>query len=140
MDPVKKHADSRAAASALRQATRGLLYMSESDEPFKVVQVGELAGAFGAADACLVARRPADSLVRQQGIEEFFGELVQERDWYGPSEIKDARRYQALWHYFRDSLAGATVFRVGELQVDIIIAGRASDGHWVGVKTRAIET
>jgi len=137
---VKEHPDSRTATAALRKATRGLLYMSESDEPFEIVHLEEPVRAFGAAEACLVAKRPAGCRVQEQRLEEFFGELAQEHDWHGPSEKEDVRRYLDLWHYFKDYLAEATVFRVGELHVDIVIVGKAADKRWVGVKTRAIET
>lgn len=140
MDSVKKHADSRAAASALRKLTRGLLYMSESDETFEVVHLDKPSDAFGAAEACLVTNRPAGCRVQEQNPEEFFGELAQDRDWHGESEIKDVRRYLDLWHYFTDYLDEATVFRFGEIEVNIVIVGQAADGRRVGVKTRAIET
>ena len=137
---MKKHSDSRPAAAALKKATHGLLYMSESDEPFEVVQLEKPAGAFGATEACLVVNRPSDSRVQEQRLDDFFGELTQDHDWHGKAETEDVRRYRDLWQLFRDRLADATVFRLGEVQVDIIIVGRAADGRWVGVKTRSVET
>lgn len=137
---MQKHPDSQTAMAALRKATHGLLYMSETDEPFEVVHLEKPTGAFGAPDACLLAKRQAGCLVQTQSLDEFFGELAQERDWHGKAEKEDARRYRELWTLFRDCLAEATVFRLGELQVDIIIVGKAADERWVGVKTHAVET
>jgi histidine triad (HIT) family protein len=140
MDSVKKQPDSRTATAVLRKLTRGLLYMSESDEPFEIVRLEKPAGAFGAAEACLVTNRSPGCRVQEQSLEDFFSNLAQDRDWHGPPEKEDVRRYRELWHYFRDCLNESTVFQLGEIQVDIIIVGRAADGRWVGVKTRAIET
>jgi hypothetical protein len=114
--------------------------MSESDEPFEVVQLEKPAGAFRATEAFLVANRPSNSRVQEQRLDDLFGELAQDHDWHGKAETEDVRRYRDLWQFFRDRLADATVFRLGEVQVDIIIIGRAADGRWVGVKTRAVET
>jgi len=113
--------------------------MSESDEPFEVVQLEKPAGAFGATEACLVVNRPSDSRVQEQRLDDFFGELTHDHDWHG----KPNRRRPPLPRplaVIPDRLADATVFRLGDVQVDIIIVGRASDGRWVGVKTRAVET
>ena len=137
---MNQPSDSPAAIAALQSATRDLLYLSESDEPFEIVHPGELAQPFGAGDACRVAKRTTDCRVQEQRLEEFFGELAQERAWHGASEKETVRRYRALWHSFLDHLADPKVFRVGEIQVDIIIVGKTADGHWIGVKTRAIET
>ena len=137
---MQKHPDSQTAMAALWKATDGLLYMSETDEPFEVVHLEKPTDAFGAPDAGLLAERQAGCPVQKQSLDEFFGELAQDRDWHGKAEKEDVRRYRELWSFFRDCLAEATVFRVGELRVDIIIAGKAADGCWVGVKTRAIET
>lgn len=137
---MKEHPDSRTAVAALRKATHGLLYMSESDEPFDVIHLDKPKDTFGAADARMVAGRPADCLVQEERLDEFFNELAQNHDWHGPSETEDVRRYRELWLFFRNRLADATVFRLGEVQVDIIIIGRAADGQWVGVETRAVET
>jgi hypothetical protein len=88
----------------------------------------------------MVAGRPTDSHVQNQRLDEFFGELAQDHDWHGPSETEGVRHYRELWQFFRDRLDAAAVFRIGEVQVDILIVGKAADQRWVGVKTRAIET
>lgn len=132
--------DSPVAISALRSATHGLLHTSESDEPFEIVHLEKSPQTFGRTDALRVAKRTTDCRVQEQVLEEFFGELAKECDWHGDSEKQDVRRYRQLWRLFGESLGEARVFRVGQIQVDIIIVGKTADGHWVGVKTRAIET
>lgn len=114
--------------------------MSESDEPFEIVHLEKLPQPFGKTDAFRVAKRTTDCDIQEQSLEKFFGELAKECDWHGGSEKQDVRRYSQLWRLFAESLVEAKVFRVGQTQVDIIIVGKAADGHWVGVKTRAIET
>jgi hypothetical protein len=126
--------------ATLRKLTRGLLYMSESDAPFSIIRLEKHAGGFGMAEARLLAKRPADCPIQVQGLKEFFCELVQEQAWHGEEEKAVVGRYKELLEFFRGQVAEATVFRVGELQVDIIIIGKAADEGWVGVKTRAIET
>lgn len=132
--------DSLAATAALERATRDLLYMSESDEPIEVIHPGRLGRPFGAADAFLAAGRQPGGRVRELRIEEFFGELTKECDWHGDSERETVNRYRQLRDLFTGGLCEAKVFRLGEIEVDLIVVGRAADDHWIGIQTRAVET
>jgi hypothetical protein len=137
---VKELLDSLAARAVLERATRDLLYMSESDEPIEVIHPGNPGRPFGATDAFLAAGRPPGGRVRELRIEDFFGELTKECKWHGDSERETVNRYRQLRELFTGGLGEAKVFRLGEIEVDLIVIGRAADDHWIGIKTRAIET
>jgi len=83
---MKKLLGSKAAREALAKATHGLMYMSESDEPFEIARPQTISGAFGDDDARSLAQRPADCPVQEASLDQFFGELAKDEDWHGKAE------------------------------------------------------
>lgn len=108
---------------AMREATRGLTHMSESDYPFEVFDWGEaeptpefLRGLDGlGADAPVETRSPA----------EFF---------------RGANSFQTLRRLLEENLSDLKVFRVGTINIPVYVAGRSASGSWLGVSTRVVET
>jgi hypothetical protein len=108
---------------ALREATRGLTYMSESDYPFEVFDWGGaeptpefLRGLDGSA---------ADAPVETQTPDRFF---------------RGSNSFQAVRRLLEANLSDLKVFRVGTINMPVYVAGRAASGSWLGVSTRAVET
>jgi hypothetical protein len=124
----------------LREATRGLLYPSETDAPFEVVAWAGETGAPAPARLLALTGHKAGTPVEAVALEDFFGELTQEQDWHGEAEKADVRRYRQLREIIEKRLADAKVYRVGKTRVEIYILGRAPEGGWLGVKTAAVET
>jgi hypothetical protein len=131
---------SRDVITALGEAIDGLLYMSESDEPFEVVH-------WEAGDRGLDERKilelsghQLDAPIKTLSLDSFFATLTEEQDWYGENEKKDLRRYRNLHDLIKLHLSDAKVFHVGVIKVDIYIVGRTREGDWAGVKTKSVET
>jgi hypothetical protein len=123
---------------ALKEATRGLAFMSESDHPFEVFNWGEaepthefLRGLGGVGE---------DTPVETQTAAEFFRAATVETDWKGAEELAVARKYQALLRLLGENLSDLKVFRVGAVNLPVYVAGRAASGSWLGVSTRVVET
>ena len=123
---------------ALREATRGLTYMSESDYPFEVFDWGEveptpefLRGLDGSG---------AEATVETRTAAEFFRAATSEPDWKGAGELAVARRFQALLRLLEENLSDLKVFRVGAINMPVYVAGRSGNGSWLGVSTRVVET
>lgn len=122
----------------LREATRGLTYMSESDYPVEVFDWGKseptpehLRGLGG---------QPADAQVETRTVEHFFRAPASEPDWKGGEELAVARRFQALRRLLEANLSDLKVFRVGTVNMPVYVAGRSASGSWLGVSTRVVET
>jgi len=127
--------------AVLQNAVEGLLYMSESDEPFQVVHLrGDSPGGLKTAQVLALCGRKRGAPVKSVAPAEFFKDLVQEQDWHGKEEKATVRRYRDLLRILREQLSEPKVFRVGQIQVDILIIGKTKDGQWAGIKTRAVET
>lgn len=122
----------------LREATRGLNYMSESDYPFEVFDWGPaeptpefLRSVGGAA---------ADAPVETHTAAQFFRAATSEPDWKGAEELAAARRFQALVRLLETNLSDLKVFRVGAVNMPAYVAGRSASGSWLGLSTRVVET
>jgi hypothetical protein len=122
----------------LREATRGLTFMSESDYPFEVFRwdVEEptdefLRGLTGeAADAPVETRTAAD----------FFRVAASEAEWKNAEQLDAARRFQALLRLLEENLEDLRVYRVGSVNIPVYVTGRAASGKRLGVSTRVVET
>lgn len=136
--------DADEVLAKLREATAGLLYMSESDEPFEVVSwPGGEAKTGGESDEKTVLKLTGHkprTPIKQMTLEAFFEDLTQEQDWHGAEEKADVRKYRRLLELVRKYLADPKVYRLGTVQVEIYILGRTRAGAWAGVKTKAVET
>jgi Nuclease A inhibitor-like protein len=124
------------AAAAIREASAGLLYPSESDAPFDPVRwdpakgepTPEAVAGLGAKGKGKRRARPATEVPAG----EFFAALA---------ETDDAAEFRRLEGVLRNSLADLKVFRVGSSgKVDIYVLGRAPSGEWLGLHTTSVET
>jgi hypothetical protein len=122
----------------LKEATRGLTFMSEADYPFEVFDWGKaeptpefLRGLDNSA---------ADSPVETRTAAQFFRAATSEPDWKGAQELAVAKRFQALLRLLEENLSDLKVFRVGTINIPVYVAGRSASGAWLGVSTRVVET
>jgi hypothetical protein len=122
----------------LRETTRGLTFMSESDYPFEVFNWGTvepthefLRGLTGEA---------ADAAVETRTVADFFRVAASEAEWKNGELLGAARRFQTLLRLLEQNLADLKVFRVGAINIPVYVTGRTASGNWLGVSTRVVET
>ena len=124
-------------SAALKKATRGLLYPSESDAPFQTIQWKGSEGPLTKQTVLKLGKHPASARVEQVSLDDFFEELTGEDSGADP---EDAAKFQALRQVIEGQLSGVKVFRVGETKVTIYIVGKTRDGDLAGLKTTSVET
>jgi histidine triad (HIT) family protein len=124
----KKDADP--VLAALKQASKGLQFPSESDAPLEPVlwkDRGELTH---------------ERLLELAGM--LPGTPVEERtlaDVMRTVPKEDKSRFEALVKVLNEQLSGVKVYVVGdEPEKPVYIVGKTSDGKWAGLKTSAVET
>ena len=122
-----------AALTALQNASQGLLYPSDSDEPFTAFIWGKAVGALDAETARRLAGADPEAPVRERTLAEFFTNLTDDA-------APDADKYKALQKVVGEQLAAAKVFRFGDVDIDIYVVGETRDGNWAGLKTKAVES
>lgn len=115
--------------AALRSASAGLLYPSESDAPFDVFRWEGL--ATNSAKEAVVARAGSGDPIEETSLDAFF---------QGLAGSEDAARFQALRREIESSVSHPTVVRVGERKVDVYLIGRTRSGAWAGLHTTSVET
>jgi hypothetical protein len=122
----------------LREATRGLTIMSESDYPFEVFQWDAaeptqefLRGLTGEA---------ADTQVETTTAADFLRVAASEADWKNAEQLASARKFQTLLRLLEQNLTDLKAFRVGVINIPVYLVGRSASGKWLGVSTRVVET
>src|SRR5215210_9289213 len=122
----------------LRETTRDLTFMSESDYPFEAFNWGPaepthefLRGLTGEA---------SDVPVETKTAADFFRVAASEADWKNAEQLAAARKFQSLLRLLEQNLKDLKVFRVGSINIPVYVAGRGASGDWLGVSTRVVET
>jgi len=119
--------------AALREASQGLLYPSETDAPFEPFSWGKAEGDLTPQKAARLAGASADAPAEEQSLADFFKYLTADG-------AENADRFKKLQQAVGAALSGARVFRVGRVNIDVYIVGQTQDGQWAGLKTRSVET
>jgi hypothetical protein len=135
--PADKNSDND--QGLIGRACEGLVYISETDHPVIpfLGTAAERVTAEAAADASGVEfREPVETI--PFGV--FFARLTVERDWFGTEEKEIAARFRALQAALEAELTDISVYRFGQVQIDIVVAGRDKNSRIRGVRTRSVET
>ncbi len=125
--------------SELEQATKGLLFMSESDRPFELVR-WEGTDEISSSHLRQLTCEAEDAPVTVQSLEEFFLNAASEEDWHNAEQRADAKRYQELTRLLKENLTDLNVYRVGEISIPVYIVGKSASGSWLGLSTHVVET
>ena len=114
----------------LKDAAKGLLFPSESDAP---IEAFVWPGAAGPPDEAAVranAKVAKGTPVEQVTLADLARTI--------PEESRGD--FLPLFGVLAHHLSGTTVFKVGEVTIDVYVVGRTADGQYAGVKTEVVET
>jgi hypothetical protein len=113
---------------ALKDATKGLLFPSETDAP--VEAFAWPAGPVDAAGVLAAAGVSGKPPVEERTLAEFFRAV--------PTALRG--HYFDLLLALAQHLSGTRVFKVGGPRFQVFVVGTTADGHRAGVKTEVVET
>jgi hypothetical protein len=108
---------------SLSRAAAGLLFMSESDYPIEVLQwegAQELTPDFIRS----LTDEAEDCPVQEIEVEDFLR----------------SGRYQRLLLALQSQLSTLKAYKVGRINMPVYLVGRSSEGSWLGLATRVVET
>lgn len=125
--------------SQLQQATQGLIFPSESDEPVTPVSLNH-AGPLTLELVAQLTGKATRKKPEVQTLEEFFAPAVKEQDWFEEEERQRCRRFQQLQRLLQSSLHDAHVYRFGSVEIDVYVLGVTPQNTIAGIQTRIIET
>ncbi|MCC3409593.1 MAG: nuclease A inhibitor family protein [Microcoleus sp. PH2017_10_PVI_O_A] len=123
----------------LKQATEGLLFLSESDAPFEIVK-WKTQGKLTPAKLLQLTEHSPDESVELVSVDEFFAMATQEEDWHDEEEREIVQRFQHLVSVLKQNLSNIQVYRVGTTDIDAYILGVTPTGNWMGLSTQLVET
>jgi hypothetical protein len=119
--------------TALQTASKGLLYPSETDEPFEPFSWGKADGDLTPQKVVQLAKAAAGAAVEEQPLADFFKYLTAEGAEHGAE-------FRILQQVIGQQLSGVRVFRIGAVGGGGYIVGRTAEGEWAGLKTHSVET
>src|SRR5438045_3921330 len=109
----------------IRTAAKGLLYPSETDAPFEVLRFpAPGGGSLTKGDVAHLLGKSKSEAVEEQSLDEFFAEL---------DGADDAERFRNLRRAIEGVLPDARVYRVGSVNIDVLVIGHTSSGELAGV-------
>ena len=107
----------------LANVTAGLLFMSESDFPFELIEwtgMDEITPDF----IRTVTGETKDCPVQEIDVDDFLSSGL----------------YQPLLVVLRSQLLDLKAYKVGRINMPVYLVGRSSEGSWLGVATRVVQT
>jgi hypothetical protein len=126
--------------TALKRATAGLTYPSETDSRWTAFSWPDATGTPTADEICRRGHHKPGVRVQEIALDDLFAPLVQDQVWYGDGENAAAAKNRTLLDAIKGILTNTKVFRIGERRVAIYVVGLVKAGGWAGLKTMAVET
>ncbi len=126
-------------AKQLDSATRGLLFLSETDAPLVPFVNPPRPGSLAVAARRITGRTTRDRF-HEVAFEDFFRPLTESHEWDGAEERTAIRRFKRLEKLLSEELTDIHVFKIGSVEIDVIVIGRSRPGEIAGFHTRALET
>ena len=126
-------------ATQLKQASKSLLFLSESDAPFEIIH-WPTQGELTPPKLLQLTGHPPDAAVELRTVDDFFAIATQEEDWHDEEERETAKRFQNLVSILKQNLSQLQVYRVGSIEIDVYIVGVTDGGGLAGLSTQVVET
>ena len=123
----------------LKQVSKGLFFLSETDAPFEVIH-WPAQGEITPAKLLQLTNHPPDAPLEKLAVDDFFAIATQEEDWHEEAERETVKRFQNLVSVLKQNLSQLQVYRVGNINIDAYIVGMTPSGDWTGLSTKLVET
>ncbi len=124
----------------LKNATDGLLMISETEEPFEFYHDEVHGGEHLTEDTVLkLAGMPAGYPLEVVEVDYFFRNMTQQLDANEAGQEERAERFRVLVEMLK-TLQDVKAYRIGEQRVTVLIIGTTEEGKIAGLKTVLVET
>lgn len=123
---------------AITEATAGLFFPSESDFPIEPFTFGPNEPTL--EGVCTALGVDASRRVEEISLPTLFEGLMEAPEGASERDQASALRFSALFQLLDGELASLRVYRVGEVDIDVVAIGRDAAGDWIGIKTHVVET
>jgi hypothetical protein len=125
----------------LKNASNGLLFMSESDAPIEPFH-WEAFNKQALNPESLLQRTGHSECtpVEVVDVDSFFKVVTTEQDWQEKEEKETVKKFQTLVETLKHNLSDIKVYRLGKTDIDVYIVGKTASGEYAGISTKVVET
>ena len=127
------------AFTAIVAAAAGLLVPSENDAPLEPFHWPDPDPLTPAALLAHLDQAPTTPVVTSD-LAQFFTPLARIRTWHDEAQQATAARFAHLHTLIATTLTNVVVYRLGTVEVVVVIVGHDPTGALVGLRTTLIET
>ena len=131
--------DDKKLLAELSQACDGLMWLSESDYPWQVID-WQNENEIDRQTLLQHYEYHPQTRVSTKTLNSFFQNATTEQEWHDEIERAEVKRYQSLYSWLKNNLKDIQVFLVGEVEVDVYVLGRLSNNRIIGLSTKMIQT
>ncbi len=125
----------------LKQATNGLLMMSESEYQFEVfLWAGEAQEPLTHQKLLQLTGYPQETSIEIVELDYFFRNCIQEKEWYDETQKQNVPKFKSLVKTLKNNLTDINVYRIGTISIDVYIVGKTPDQDLAGISTKVVET
>lgn len=125
----------------IKQASDGLLMMSESEYPFEVFLWSNQAQETLTNQKLLqLTGHSPETSVEEVKLDYLFRNCAVEKEWHDEIQKQNVQKYQSLIKTLKDSLTDINTYRIGTISIDVYIVGKTSSGDLAGISTKVVET
>ena len=121
--------------------TINLRYPSESDEKIEYFEMEHSTHEkLAMTDFRMFNGIKPETTITAISFDDFFKPLIKVEDWFGKEEKKWAEDSLTLKNLLAEKAKDFQIFRVGSIEIDVYVFGKAEECKWVGLKTKVVET
>ena len=118
-----------------------LMYPSESDEKIGYFEIEHsVEQKLAMTDFRMYNGIKPETVITEISFDDFFKPLIKIEDWFGDDEKKWAEDSLKLKNLLSEKAKDFQGFKVGSIEIDVFIFGKAEECKWIGLKTKVIET
>lgn len=131
--PKQKAMNAPTLQETLKALTNNLLYSTESDYPFEIIDLGNKR----LQDFKNALAAPVEETTTDHFFSRYINILQSSGD---PVREADVDRYKKLQSFINSHAATTTVLRSGRIEISVYVLITEKDGHTIALKTTSVET
>lgn len=135
----KNNINNRKLLAELSQACDGLMWMSESDYPWQIVD-WQNENKIDRQTLRQHYQYHPQTRVLTTTVDSLFQNAIVEQPWHDETERAEVERYQNLFNWLKNNLQDLQVFLIGEVEIDVYVLGRTNQNKILGLSTKMIQT
>ncbi|MFN6486113.1 MULTISPECIES: nuclease A inhibitor family protein [unclassified Nostoc] len=125
----------------LKQASDGLLMISESEYPFEVFLWSNQAQEPLTAQKLLqLTGHSLETSIEEVELDYIFRNCAEEKEWHDEIQKQNVPKFKSLVKILKDHLTDIKVYRIGTTNLDIYIIGKTPSADLAGISTKVVET